>query len=365
MASLSLESLGKKYGAGVNAVDAVSLDVGATELVVLVGPSGCGKTTLLRMIAGLTESTSGIVRLGGKEITSLPPGKRNIAMVFQNYALYPTKTVYENLAFGLRMRGISGTECDRLVRETAARLHLEDLLQRYPAKLSGGQQQRVALGRALIRRPELFLFDEPLSNLDLHLRRHLRLEIKRLQRESGTAAIYVTHDQEEAMSLGDRLVVMKGGRVQQVGTPREIYDQPVNRFVASFFGSPMNFLSGSIDCQDGVVWRGANSSLALDSIQGERMKRWTGRPVVLGFRPDAVRLNVNEDGLLLRGRIGAIEPLGEVNDLSVILDDGTPMTARIRGESTVCVNDDVAVQIDAKACQWFSADPDGARCVTY
>jgi multiple sugar transport system ATP-binding protein len=362
MANLRLEGLGKTYSNGVRALDAVTLDVGAQELVVLVGPSGCGKTTLLRLIAGLTEATTGVVRLGGKDVTALPPGKRNIAMVFQNYALYPFKTVYENLAFGLRMRGVSGGECDRLVRETAARLQLGDLLQRYPAKLSGGQQQRVALGRALVRRPELFLFDEPLSNLDVHLRRHLRREIKRLQRESATAAIYVTHDQEEAMSLGDRLVVMYGGRVMQVGAPREIYEQPANRFVACFFGSPpMNFLSGTIDRQEEVVWRGAGSSLSLCSPVAERLQEWTGRSVVLGFRPDAVRLSSEGTGLTLHGRVGAIEPLGEVTDLSIILEEGMSATARIRGEVAVGVNEPVTLQVQGGACQWFSADGDGVR----
>jgi multiple sugar transport system ATP-binding protein len=364
MANLRLEGLGKTYSNGVRALDAVSLEVGAEELVVLVGPSGCGKTTLLRLIAGLTEATTGVAWLGGKDVTALPPGKRNIAMVFQNYALYPSKTVYENLAFGLRMRGVSGAETDRLVRETAARLQLDDLLQRYPARLSGGQQQRVALGRALVRRPELFLFDEPLSNLDVHLRRHLRREIKRLQRESATAAIYVTHDQEEAMSLGDRLVVMYGGRVMQVGAPREIYGQPANRFVAGFFGSPpMNFLSGAIDRQEEVVWRGAGGSLSLCSPVAGRLQEWTGRSVVLGFRPDAVRLNSAGSGLTLHGRVGAIEPLGEVTDLSVLLEEGMAVTARIRGEVAVGVNEPVTLQVDPAACQWFSADGDGVRIV--
>lgn len=362
MATLRLQALGKTYGNGVKALDAVSLNVGAQEFIVLVGPSGCGKTTLLRLLAGLTEATTGIVRLGDKDITNLPPGKRNIAMVFQNYALYPHKTVYENLAFSLRMRGASAAECDKLVRETAARLHLKEFLERYPAKLSGGQQQRVALGRALVRRPELFLFDEPLSNLDVQLRRHLRQEIKRLQRESATPAVYVTHDQEEAMSLGDRLVVMYKGRVMQVGAPREIYEQPANRFVAGFFGSPpMNFLSGTIDCSEGMIWRGAGTSLRLSSAVAERLKKWIGPPAVLGFRPDAVRLDSGEEGLFLQGRIGAIEPLGEVTDLSVVLDEGTLTTARMRGAVTARVDDPVVLNVPAEACQWYAADQDGAR----
>ncbi|MBM4370367.1 MAG: sn-glycerol-3-phosphate ABC transporter ATP-binding protein UgpC, partial [Deltaproteobacteria bacterium] len=246
MAGVDLRNVWKRYGDTV-AVEAASLEIRDQEFVVLVGPSGCGKSTTLRMIAGLEDISEGEISIGGRVVNRVPPKDRNIAMVFQNYALYPHWTVYENMAFGLRIRRMARAEIDRRVREAAAILGIDHLLERKPRALSGGQRQRVAMGRAIVRSPEVFLFDEPLSNLDAKLRVQMRVEISRLHNRLRTTVIYVTHDQVEAMTLADRIVIMSEARIQQVGTPLELFDAPVNRFVAGFIGSPaMNFLDGEV-----------------------------------------------------------------------------------------------------------------------
>jgi multiple sugar transport system ATP-binding protein len=249
VAAISMQHLVKTYGDGFKAVDDVSLDIADGEFMILVGPSGCGKSTLLRMIVGLEDITSGDLYIDGERVNDLAPRDRNLAMVFQNYALYPHLTVYENIAFPLRLRkGMSGDEIDRKVREAADVLELTEHLDRKPSNLSGGQRQRVAMGRAIVRDAKVFLFDEPLSNLDAKLRGQMRTEILRLQRRMGTTTVYVTHDQTEAMTLGDRVALMRRGRIQQVGTPRELYEHPVNLFVAGFIGSPpMNFVPGAME----------------------------------------------------------------------------------------------------------------------
>src|SRR5260221_12935841 len=258
MANVSIRRLNKKYDTGFHAVKDVDLEIRDKEFLVLVGPSGCGKTTTLRMVAGLEEITSGEIRIGAQVVNELPPMDRNIAMVFQNYALYPHKSVFDNMAFGLQMRGYEKTDIDKRVREAAGMLGIEPLLERKPRQLSGGQRQRVAVGRAIVRHPEVFLFDEPLSNLDAKLRVQMRVELKRLHERLETTAIYVTHDQVEAMTLGSRVVVMKDGWVQQVGEPMEIYAKPQNKFVAGFIGSPsMNFVDVTISDSDGVLWADA------------------------------------------------------------------------------------------------------------
>src|SRR4249919_1157681 len=261
MASVSIRELNKKYDNGFHAVKDVNLEIRDKEFMVLVGPSGCGKTTTLRMVAGLEEITSGEIRIGEQVVNDLPPMDRNIAMVFQNYALYPHKTVFDNMAFGLQMRGYAKPDIDKRVREAADMLGIQPLLERKPRQLSGGQRQRVAVGRAIVRHPQVFLFDEPLSNLDAQLRVQMRVELKRLHDRLQASAIYVTHDQVEAMTLGDRVVVMKDGLVQQVGEPLTVYAKPRNRFVAGFIGSPaMNF----IDC----TVTGSDGSLSVDAPGG-------------------------------------------------------------------------------------------------
>src|SRR5579859_7562333 len=254
MARVLLRNLNKFYD-DVHAVQNVNLEIRDKEFVVLVGPSGCGKTTTLRMVAGLESISSGQVLIGDTVVNELPPMDRDIAMVFQNYALYPHMSVYDNMAFGLKMRKFDKPEIAKRVQEAAEILGIEQLLKRKPRQLSGGQRQRVALGRAIVRHPQVFLFDEPLSNLDAKLRVQMRVELKKLHERLGTTAIYVTHDQVEAMTLGDRVVVMRDGRVQQVGDPMELYNEPANRFVAGFIGSPaMNFAAVRIAAENGSLW---------------------------------------------------------------------------------------------------------------
>src|SRR5215467_5431160 len=246
MAQIEMKNIVKLYGDGFPAVNDVSIDVADGEFMILVGPSGCGKSTLLRMIVGLEDITSGDMIIGGKRVNDLAPRDRNLAMVFQNYALYPHLTVYENIAFPLRLAGASHDEVDQKVRAASSTLELDEHLERKPGNLSGGQRQRVAMGRAIVRDADAFLFDEPLSNLDAKLRGQMRAEISRLQRRLGITTVYVTHDQTEAMTLGDRIAVLRKGVMQQVGTPHELYDAPANMFVARFIGSPpMNFIPGT------------------------------------------------------------------------------------------------------------------------
>ncbi|GAB3550146.1 sn-glycerol-3-phosphate ABC transporter ATP-binding protein UgpC [Arthrobacter tumbae] len=284
MASITLKNLVKKYGDGFPAVNDISIDIEDGEFIILVGPSGCGKSTLLRMIVGLEDITSGDLYINGERVNSKAPRDRNLAMVFQNYALYPHLTVYENIAFPLRLaKGKnSEEEVDRLVTGAAATLELTDHLQRKPANLSGGQRQRVAMGRAIVRQADAFLFDEPLSNLDAKLRGQMRSEISQMQRRLGTTSVYVTHDQTEAMTLGDRVAVLKKGELQQIASPRELYEQPVNLFVAGFIGSPsMNFLPATIE--------GGKLQTALGAldIPADRAAKAEGRKVVLvGVRPE-------------------------------------------------------------------------------
>ncbi|QIB33123.1 ABC transporter ATP-binding protein [Ancylobacter pratisalsi] len=301
MAQVSLKQVRKAYG-GTVAVHGVDLEIGDGEFVVFLGPSGCGKSTTLRMIAGLEEITSGTIEIGGRDVTRLEPKDRNIAMVFQNYALYPHKTIYENLAFGLRMRKMDRDEIDRRVKAASVMLGLDPYLERKPKQLSGGQMQRVALGRALVRNPQVFLLDEPLSNLDAKLRVRMREEIARLHQEVGTSMVYVTHDQVEAMTLANRIVIMKDGHVQQVGAPLEVYDRPANLFVASFVGSPeMNLVEGRIEA--GAFHSGGLTVTLPDGVQAA-----DGTEVVLGVRPE--HISVGEGAHALPFDIAVIEQLG-------------------------------------------------------
>jgi multiple sugar transport system ATP-binding protein len=291
MAEITLESLTKVYSDGTKAVTGLDLEVGAGEFVVFVGPSGCGKTTALRMIAGLETITSGNVRIDGHVVNDLPPKDRDIAMVFQNYALYPHMNAAKNMGFALKMRGLPKDQIDSRVREAARILGLSDSLQKKPRTLSGGQRQRVAMGRAIVRNPQAFLMDEPLSNLDAKLRVEMRAEIARIQRDLGVTTIYVTHDQTEAITMGDRVAVMRNGYLQQVAAPKELYDRPRNLFVAEFIGSPaMNVAVADVERADGEIWVSFGPNrLRLDPATLEKhpgLSAYAGRRVVLGIRPE-------------------------------------------------------------------------------
>ncbi|HEU5009572.1 MAG TPA: sn-glycerol-3-phosphate ABC transporter ATP-binding protein UgpC [Gaiellaceae bacterium] len=291
MAEITLESLTKVYSDGTKAVTDLQLEVAAGEFVVFVGPSGCGKTTALRMIAGLETITSGQVRIGGEVVNDLPPKDRDIAMVFQNYALYPHMNAAKNMGFALKMRGLPKGEIDRRVTEAARILGLTDSLQKKPRTLSGGQRQRVAMGRAIVRNPQAFLMDEPLSNLDAKLRVEMRAEISRIQRDLGVTTIYVTHDQTEAMTMGDRVAVMRNGFLQQIAVPKELYDRPRNLFVAEFIGSPaMNLVAASVARTDGDLWVSFGPHrlrLEPETIANHPgLEGYSGRELVLGIRPE-------------------------------------------------------------------------------
>ena len=291
MAGIALENIAKVYPGGVRAISDLSLDVEDGEFIVLVGPSGCGKTTALRMVAGLESITEGTIRIGDRVVNTVPPKERDIAMVFQNYALYPHMTVYDNMAFGLKLRKIPKEEIDRRVRDAARFLGLEELLQRKPKALSGGQRQRVAMGRAIVREPKAFLMDEPLSNLDAKLRVQMRSEIARIQNELGVTTLYVTHDQVEAMTMGDRVAVIRKGILQQVDTPQFLYDHPHNLFVAGFIGSPaMNMVEATLSRSNGaatIEFGGFRLGLP-DEVFAERsaLKAFEGRQVIVGIRPE-------------------------------------------------------------------------------
>lgn len=304
MASLHLDKVSKHYG-GVEAIGSLSLDIDDGEFVALVGPSGCGKSTLLRLVAGLEELSGGTIRLDGRVLNDVPPSARNIAMVFQNYALYPHMTVAENMGFALKLRGLPAAEIAREVEAAAAILGLVPLLDRKPRQLSGGQRQRVAMGRAIVRQPHAFLFDEPLSNLDAGLRVQMRTEIKALHQRLGTTTLYVTHDQVEAMTMADRIVVLRQGAVEQVGTPLELYDRPANAFVAGFIGSPsMNLLPGRVRRdRDPVVV--TEDGVRLPLSPGADLA--DGQAVLYGLRPEHLLL---DDAGPLHGSVTVVEPTG-------------------------------------------------------
>ncbi|HEY3529484.1 MAG TPA: sn-glycerol-3-phosphate ABC transporter ATP-binding protein UgpC [Nocardioides sp.] len=311
MAAIEMKNIVKQYGDGFPAVNDVSIDVEDGEFMILVGPSGCGKSTLLRMIVGLEDITSGDMVIGGKRVNDLAPRDRNLAMVFQNYALYPHLTVYENIAFPLRLAGVSNEEVDRKVREASSTLELDEHLDRKPGNLSGGQRQRVAMGRAIVRDAQAFLFDEPLSNLDAKLRGQMRTEIARLQRRLGITTVYVTHDQTEAMTLGDRVAVLKRGVLQQLATPRELYTNPVNLFVAGFIGSPpMNFMPATVE--------GTQVKLPFGTfaIPQENASKAKGKGLLIaGIRPEhfedaSVMDSSKTQGATFRTKVDVVEWLG-------------------------------------------------------
>jgi multiple sugar transport system ATP-binding protein len=332
MAQVSIENVRKVYPGNVEAVKGIDLTIRDGEFLVLVGPSGCGKSTTLRMVAGLEEITSGVMRIGDRIINDVAPKDRDIAMVFQNYALYPHMTVYNNMAFGLKLRKFKKVEIDQRVRNAANILGINQLLDRKPKALSGGQRQRVALGRAIVRDPSVFLFDEPLSNLDAKLRVQTRAELKQLHKRLATTTIYVTHDQEEAMTLGDRVVVMSEGLIQQADTPLTVYERPSNRYVAGFLGTPpMNFIDGRIAEADGTLrFQGHGVDLALPHEWKDRIGHKAGQDVVFGIRPEGLYLHESADAnnpdCRIDATVNVVEPLG--NTMDVFADTVADTTAR-------------------------------------
>lgn len=319
MKKVVCEHIVKKFGS-VTAVDDFNLEIADKEFIVIVGPSGCGKSTSLRMIAGLEDQTSGEIFIGGQRVTDKPPRERNIAMVFQNYALYPHMNVYDNMAFSLKLQGIEKSEIDRRVKEAAETLNITQYLDRKPKELSGGQRQRVALGRAIVREPAVFLMDEPLSNLDAKLRVQMRTEIAKLHHRLGATTIYVTHDQIEAMTMADRIVVMKDGIIQQIADPQTIYDQPVNRFVASFIGMPpMNFLECRLEQRaDAVYLTGQTMEIALPENWIAALADMTGQQVILGVRPENICPECSVTAI--KAKVEVVEPLGAETLLHLTLD---------------------------------------------
>jgi multiple sugar transport system ATP-binding protein len=352
MASVAIRDVTKAFGA-LRVIHGVSVTIGDGEFVVLVGPSGCGKSTLLRMIAGLENISSGEIRIGERVVNHLPPKARDIAMVFQNYALYPHMTVAANMAFSLRLRGAPQAEIDKRVNGAADILGLRPLLARYPRQLSGGQRQRVAMGRAIVRDPQVFLFDEPLSNLDAKLRVAMRTEIKELHQRLKTTTVYVTHDQIEAMTMADRIVVMHDGVIEQIGAPLELYDRPQNLFVGGFIGSPaMNFLKGAIR---------ANGALAFEGADGVRLplaaapRGSDGRPVIYGVRPE--HFTIADDGAA--AQVQVIEPTG--SELQVVAKlGGEEVIAVFRERHAFKPGDTIRLKPDPRLVHLFD-EPTGQR----
>ena len=339
MAEVRFEDVAKIYPDGTRAVSDLDLEVGDGEFMVLVGPSGCGKTTALRMLAGLEEISEGVLRIGDRVVNHVPARDRDIAMVFQSYALYPHLSVYENIAFGLRVKKIPKDEIERRVQEAARVLDLEPFLKRKPRALSGGQRQRVAMGRAIVRQPQAFLMDEPLSNLDAKLRVQMRAEIARLQHDLGVTTVYVTHDQIEAMTMGDRVAVMRKGELQQVAEPQDLYDRPLNLFVGGFIGSPaMNMLEAKLSGSDGSIVATAGShSIALDAetvAAHPALKGYLGETVILGIRPehleDAALVPDTPADRRLRGTVRLRESLGSEVMVHLEIDAKRAMTEDVR-----------------------------------
>ena len=367
MAEVVLENVLKVYPGGVQAVRDFSLHINEAEFIVLVGPSGCGKSTVLRMVAGLEDTTAGVIRIDGRVVNDLPPKDRDVAMVFQNYALYPHMTVYRNMAFALTLRKFPKKHIDQRVREAAGILGIGELLGRKPKALSGGQRQRVAVGRAIVRQPKAFLLDEPLSNLDAKLRVEMRAELKRLQRSLNTTTVYVTHDQEEAMTLGDRIVVMKDGLIQQVGDPLGVYDSPVNRFVAGFVGTPpMNFLDGSIVLENGRLYFDEGTCrIRLPDRHASALTRHLRKQVVLGIRPEAMSM----DGLgrfaghenVLPVRIGVVEPLGEKMDVCAATDRHPHVVARVNAQHGLEAGRQIHLHLDMQKAHVFEPGETGTN----
>ena len=376
MASVSLREIYKKYAGGVIAVSDFNIEIKDKEFIILVGPSGCGKSTTLRMIAGLEEISEGELYIGDRLVNDIAPKDRDIAMVFQNYALYPHMTVFENMAFGLKLRKVPKDEIARKVEE-AAILDIAHLLDRKPKALSGGQRQRVALGRAIVREPQVFLLDEPLSNLDAKLRAQMRTEISKLHKKLGTTFIYVTHDQTEAMTMGDRIVVMKDGYIQQIDTPTNLYNDPVNQFVAGFIGSPqMNFIDAKLlkvdgkyvvefGSEDTKTTRGVKYQVTVpeSKVDPEVLEPLVDQEVVLGVRPECIH---DEPAFLAQATTGVINTTVEVTEMMgaetylYLNCEGIQLTARVSPRSDVRPQDELKVAIDPNRIHIFDKETEKA-----
>ena len=362
MASLSLKNICKVYPNGFEAVKDFNLEIADKEFIIFVGPSGCGKSTTLRMIAGLEDISSGELKIGDKVVNDVEPKDRDIAMVFQNYALYPHMTVYDNMAFGLKLRKVPKDEIDRMVREAAKSLELEKLLDRKPKALSGGQRQRVAMGRAIVRNPKVFLMDEPLSNLDAKLRVQMRIEIAKLHQRLGTTIIYVTHDQTEAMTLGTRIVVMKDGVIQQVDTPQNLYEKPQNLFVAGFMGSPqMNFLDADVEIRgEDVYLNTAGIRIQLPPAKAKKLVEggYDGKKVTMGIRPEDVydaQVFVENSTCAFESTIKVYELLGAEVYLYFDLG-GHPLTARVDPRTNARTGSKVKFAFDVEKIHVFDKE---------
>ena len=373
MASLSLRSIYKKYPGGVVAVSDVNLEIKDKEFIILVGPSGCGKSTTLRMIAGLEEISEGELYIGDRLVNDVAPKDRDIAMVFQNYALYPHMTVFENMAFGLKLRKVPKDEISRKVEEAARSLDISHLLDRKPKALSGGQRQRVALGRAIVREPQVFLLDEPLSNLDAKLRAQMRTEISKLHQKLGTTFIYVTHDQTEAMTMGDRIVVMKDGFIQQVDSPQNLYSNPVNLFVAGFMGSPqMNFVDAVLrkiegrytiefGSEDTKTSRGVKYYVELpeSKVDENVLSNYVDKEIIMGIRPENIH---DEEMFISSAKTGIIDADVEITEMMgaevylYLTCQGIALTARVDPRSTARPQDTIKVALDPNKVHIFDKE---------
>ena len=370
MASLSLKHIYKKYPGGVTAVSDFCLEIQDKEFIIFVGPSGCGKSTTLRMIAGLEEITEGEFYIGDKLMNDIAPKDRDIAMVFQNYALYPHMTVYENMAFGLKLRKTPKEEIKRRVEEAAEILGITHLLDRKPKAMSGGQKQRVALGRAIVRNPKVFLLDEPLSNLDAKLRATMRTELTKIHKRVGTTFVYVTHDQVEAMTMATRIVVMKDGFIQQVDTPQNLYDKPVNMFVAGFIGTPqMNFINATLEKKDGKAYlsfEGHSLSIPDEKANDPALADYYGKDVVIGIRPECIH---DEEIFMQQFSENVIEVDVDVTELMgaeiyLYLTVGEQsMTARVSSRSQARAGDKIRVAVEAERIHIF--DKDTQKCLVH
>ncbi|AEV28984.1 ATPase component of ABC-type sugar transporter [Sphaerochaeta pleomorpha str. Grapes] len=358
MATVQLKNICKVYEGGVKAVDNVNIDVKDRDFVVLVGPSGCGKSTTLRMIAGLEDITSGELYIDGNLVNDVPPKDRDIAMVFQNYALYPHMTVYDNMAFGLKIRKFPKEEIDQRVREAAKILEIEELLDRKPKALSGGQRQRVAVGRAIVRKPKVFLFDEPLSNLDAKLRVQMRAEISSLHNRLKATMIYVTHDQVEALTMATQIVVMKFGVIQQIGGPLPLYNEPNNKFVAGFIGSPpMNFLETAVEADGTDIYVNEGSfRLKVNAEQKKFLTPYVGKSVTFGIRPEDVTFShTPKDGETIDGHVSVVEPLGSETHVYVATTK-SQVIGKIDPNITIAVDTKISLIPDIAKAKFFDLE---------